>query len=125
MLIAVEETSNWTSEKIAAIRALAEHTRAYVKAELPKIYSHELVDTIFELPYCRINNITEKAIAKRQTTSTYLKELVRIGVLVELPSTKEKLFVHTKLMRLLSQDRNDFDLYKTQDERMNGLRLGT
>jgi Fic family protein len=84
---------------------------AYVKAELSKIYAHELVDRIFELPYSRINNLAEKGIAKRQTASKYLKELVRIGVLTELPSTKEKLFVHPKLMRLLTQDRNDFDPY--------------
>lgn len=111
MLAAVEETAKWTSAKISAIRLLAEHTRKYVISELPKIYSYELVDTIFELPYCRIANVTEKGIAKRQTASIYLKELVRIGVLLEFPSTKEKLFVHPKLMRLLTQDVNDFAEY--------------
>lgn len=115
MLVAVEETAYWTSAKIAAIRSLAGHTKGYVKNSLPKIYSYELVDTIFELPYCRINNITEKGIAKRQTASQYLKELVRIGVLIEIPSSKEKLFVHPKLMRLLTQDVNTFDPYPTNE----------
>jgi len=32
-------------------------------------------------------------------------------VLVEYPTTKEKLFVHPKLMRLLTQDVNDFVPY--------------
>lgn len=34
---------------------------------------HELVSLIFELPYCRISNLTEAGIAKRQTASVYLK----------------------------------------------------
>lgn len=111
MLAAVEDTSVWTTEKIAAIRELFEATIAYVKKALPKTYSYELVSVIFELPYCRINNLTEKGIAKRQTASNYLKQLVEIGVLVEYPSTKEKLYVHPKLMKLLSDDSNSFEPY--------------
>jgi len=111
MLDAVDETARWTSAKIAAIRSLAETTKAFVKRKLPKIYRYELVDTIFELPYCRIVNLADKGIAKRQTASLYLKELVRIGVLVEHPTSKEKLFVHPKLMRLLTQDINTFEPY--------------
>lgn len=112
ILDGVHETARWTSAKVAAIRSLADETKAYVKREAPKIYSYELVDTIFELPYCRITNLVEKGIAKRQTASVYLKELERIGVLVEHPRTKEKLFVHPKLMRLLTRDRNEFESYR-------------
>lgn len=50
MLRAVAETSAWTTAKIAAIRQLAEHTAAHVRARLSKIYSRELVDVIFEQP---------------------------------------------------------------------------
>lgn len=53
MLQAVAETSTWTTAKIAAIRALAEHTTEHVRARVPKIYSRELVDVIFEQPCCR------------------------------------------------------------------------
>lgn len=107
----IEETSIWTTAKIAAIRKLSEHTTQYVRAKLPKIYSHELVTLIFELPYCRISNLTEAGIAKRQSASQYLKQLVEIGVLVEAPATKEKLFIHPKLMQLLTRDNNQFDAY--------------
>ena len=111
MLDAVKETSVWTTNKISAIKELAEHTRVYVNSELPKIYSYELVDTIFELPYSRIANITEKGIVQRQTASNYLKALADIGVLEELPTSKEKLFLHKKLLKLLSYDKNEFDRY--------------
>ena len=107
----VEETSIWTTQKIAAIRKLSEHTTQYVRTKLPKIYSYELVNLIFELPYCRIVSLTEAGIAKRQTASQYLKQLVEIGVLAEAATTKEKLFVHPKLMQLLTRDSNEFAPY--------------
>lgn len=111
LLKGVEETAIWTTAKIAAIRALSDHTAEYVRNKLPKVYRHELVSLIFELPYCRISSLTEAGIAKRQTASQYLKQLVDIGVLVEAPVTKEKIFVHPKLMQLLTRDSNDFKRY--------------
>jgi Fic family protein len=107
----VEETARWTTARIAAIRDLSAHTIAYVQRELPKIYSNELIQLIFELPYCRIVNVTTRGIAKRQTASVYLKQLVAIGVLTERAVGNEKLFVHTKLMHMLSTDSNDFAPY--------------
>ncbi len=111
MLQAVEETAKWTTGKIAAIRTLAEHTTAHVRERLPKIYTRELVDVIFEQPYCRIGNLVEKNIAQRQSASRYLKELTAIGVLREVQAGKEKLFIHPKLMQLLADDRNAFTPY--------------
>ncbi|MFM2402685.1 MAG: hypothetical protein RL223_565 [Pseudomonadota bacterium] len=111
MLQAVAETSRWTTGKIAAIRALAEHTIEHVRTQLPKIYTRELVDVIFEQPYCRIGNLVEKGIAQRQAASRYLHDLADLGVLRELPFGKEKLFIHPKLMQLLNRDNNQFQRY--------------
>ena len=111
MLQAVEETAKWTTGKIAAIRKLAEHTTEHVRERLPKIYSRELVEVIFEQPYCRIGNLVEKNIAQRQSASRYLKELTAIGVLREVQAGKEKLFIHRKLMQLLGRDGNVFAPY--------------
>ena len=106
MLQAVEETAQWTTAKIAAIRTLSEITAIHVKTRLPKIYSRELVDVIFEQPYCRIGNLVDKQVVQRQAASRYLKELVSIGVLHEAQVGKEKLFIHPKLMQLLIRDDN-------------------
>lgn len=111
VLKGVEETATWTTAKIAAIRALNENTLEFVRQKLPKVYSHELVNLIFELPYCRISSLVEAGIAKRQAASQYLKLLVEIGVLVEARVTKEKLFIHPKLMQLLTKDSNEFKPY--------------
>jgi len=55
--------------------------------------------------------VTERKIAGRQTASVYLKELARVGVLEEKSVGREKLFIHPKLMRLLTRDVNDFAPY--------------
>jgi Fic family protein len=112
MLRAVEDTAVWTTAKIAAIRKLAAATTEYVRLNLPKIYSRELVDVIFEQPYCRIANVVEARIAGRQAASRYLKALVSVGVLREQTFGKEKLFVHPKLMTLLTRDSNAFESYQ-------------
>jgi Fic family protein len=111
LLKGVEETAVWTIAKIGAIRALSDHTREHVRLKVPKIYSHELVNLIFELPYCRIHDLSEAGIAKRQAASNYLKELVSIGVLTENPIGREKLFIHPKLMQLLTLEGNTFTPY--------------
>lgn len=111
MLNGIEDTAVWTTAKIAAIKGLSEHTVEYVRNKLPKVYSHELISLIFELPYCRISSLVEAGVAKRQSASQYLKQLVEIGVLVEAPTTKEKLFIHPKLMQLLTRDSNEFKPY--------------
>ena len=111
MLKAVEQTANWTTQKIAAIRELMEHAGDYIKQALPKIYSHELVQVIFEQPYCRIANLVDRDIAKRQTASVYLKQLAKVGVLNEIQVGKEKLFVHPKLIQLMTLDSNEIIHY--------------
>lgn len=111
MLKGVEQTSRWTAGKIHAITKLAEHTREYIRATAPKAYSYELVDLIFEQPYCRISNLVERDIAKRQTASNYLKQLCDIGVMAEIEIGRDKLFIHPKLIALLTKDSNDFPQY--------------
>ena len=111
VLTGVEDTARWTTAKIAASRDLSALTAAYVKQAAPKIYSRELVDLIFDLPYCRIQNLVEKNIAGRQAASRYLKQLVDIGVLEERAVGREKLFIHPKLLQLLTRDSNTVARY--------------
>ncbi|HMW71072.1 MAG TPA: Fic family protein [Cellvibrionaceae bacterium] len=111
MLQGVQEVSVWTCAKIAAIRRLLEHTSEYLRTSLPRIYSHELIQLIFEQPYCRISDLVERDLAKRQTASVYLKQLCETGVLQEQSAGKEKLFVHPKLITLMTQDNNNFTPY--------------
>lgn len=110
VLDGVEETSNWTRNKIAAIRKLLEYTNQYVRQAAPEIHSRELIDAIFTQPYCRIANLVDADIAKRQTASVYLKQLVEIGVLKEMKVGRDKLFIHSKLIGVMKGS-NQFRKY--------------
>ena len=111
ILDGVEETCTWTTDKIKSIRELMEHTAEYVQSQLPKTYSWELVEVLFKLPYCRINNLVDAGIAKRQTASVYLKQLCEIGVLREVKSGRETIFVHPKYIELLTGEENVWVYY--------------
>ncbi|HCL5310544.1 TPA: Fic family protein [Salmonella enterica] len=102
MLEGVASTATWTTQKIAQVRALMNSTADYVRKELPKIYSWELIQVLFMQPYCRIENVVGAGLARRQTASVYLKQLVSIGVLEEMVSGREKLYINTRLLNELN-----------------------
>ena len=59
---------------------------------------------LFVRPYCRIAHAVEAGLAKRQTASTYLKELTAIGILREHKMGREKLFLNPAFIDLLKRD---------------------
>jgi Fic family protein len=111
ILDGVEETCSWTTDKIKAIRELMEHTGEFVQKRLPKIYTWELVELLFKQPYCRIGNLVDVGVAKRQTASVYLKQLCDLGVLKEIKSGRENIFVHPKYIELLTGEENVWVYY--------------
>lgn len=101
MLRSVEETARWTTERIVGIRDLMRSMARTIKSQSPGVYSRELVELVFMQPYCRIQNVVEAGIAKRQTAAAYLKRLTEIGMLREVRAGREKLFVNRHLLQLL------------------------
>jgi hypothetical protein len=60
---------------------------------------------------CRIESIVDAGVAKRQTASVYLKALAASNILDERKFGRDKLFVHTRFLRLLTRDDNSFKRY--------------
>ena len=77
----------------------------------PKTYRPALIDLLFDQPYCRIADVVDAGIAERQTASRYLRMLVELGVLRDRRLGREKLFSHPKLLRLLTEEPNEFVAY--------------
>ncbi|MBG8592105.1 Fic family protein [Neisseria meningitidis] len=113
ILDGVADTADWTVSKIDAIRRLFEQTRQHIRTHAQRIYTHELVNLLFEQPYTRIANLEAAGIAKRQTASKYLKELSDIGVLQEIVIGRDKLFIHPRLMELLRGEGNSFTSFQS------------
>ena len=58
------------------------------------------------------NALVDKGIGQRQAASRYLQDLVGAGVLREVVAGREKLFIHPKLMQLLTRDGNEITPYQ-------------
>lgn len=104
LLVGIEQTARWTLAKIGAIRELTARVAEHLRSEHAWLYDRDLIDVIFEQPYCRIRNVAARGRVTRQTASTYLQGLSRAGVLREVKRGREKLFVNTRLMTLLTRD---------------------
>jgi Fic family protein len=102
MLEAIEDTANKTCAKIHLIRTAMDEAIHLAKTAAPSVYSKELIELVFQQPYCRIQFVEDAGLAKRQTASTYLKELERIGILVSTSIGRDKYYINSKLYKILS-----------------------
>lgn len=102
ILDALIETAMGTEAKIRKIRSVMKETGEKIANQLPKIYSEELLQTLFEHPYCKIKFLEKAQIAKRQTASQYLNKLVEIGVLECVRHGKEKYFLNKAFIKALT-----------------------
>lgn len=103
ILTGIEQTAKETIVKIKSIRELLEKTIETVKEKASKIYSKELVETLFVNPYCKIEFITKSVNVERKAASRYLHQLEEIGVLKSYKIGKENIFINTELIELLKQ----------------------
>lgn len=114
MLHATEDTAKWTLAKIEAVRKLMEQTAEFARKAAAKQYSRELVELVFVQPYCRIENVVEAGIARRQTASTYLHKLEAIGILEQKQIGLKKLFLNSRFLKLLTQESNDYKRFASK-----------
>jgi Fic family protein len=106
MLEAIEQTAHGTTQKILAIRDLMAKTLEKAKTALPKpVFSKELIELIFEQPYCKIRFVEERGLGKRLTATKYLRALEKAGFVVPVKKGKELIFINHHLWRLLTDER--------------------
>ena len=106
LLKAVEITAAETSQKIEAIEKLLETMTEEAREKLPpRMFKKELVELIFEQPYCRIRNLEQAGIAgiaQRVTASKYLNALKKTGLVEARKIGRDVIFMNTRLVELLS-----------------------
>lgn len=102
MLDAVSETAKLTLNKVNAIYEQYLSVIEKVKSKAPDIYTHELIEVIFNQPYCKIAILEEKKIASRNTASKYLKRLEELGILASEIVGRETLYKNILLLNILS-----------------------
>lgn len=103
ILKGIEETSKNTIELIKLIQNEMESYKQEFIEKLPKIYSDELLNSLFFEVYTRINYIEERCSVTRQTAATYLNSLVDAGLLEFEKVGRESIYKNTRLINLLSK----------------------
>jgi len=102
MLDAVNETAKLTLQKVNAIYEEYLSVIEKVRTKAPDIYTHELIEVIFNQPYCKIAILEEKKIASRNTASKYLRKLEELGILKSEVVGRETLYKNILLFNILS-----------------------
>ena len=103
ILRGVEEISKKTIERIKKIKYLLDSTIEKVKIELPRIYSKELVETLFVNPYCKTEFVVKGVGVERKAAARYLHKLAEKEILGLYKVGKENIFVNKGLMEILAE----------------------
>ena len=100
-LTALEHTARRAIETVAEIKKQMDETIEYVRTHAPRIYTKELVEALYEHPYCKNEFVERVTGVERKAASRYLHQLEEIGVLTKRKVGRENLFINTNLMKLL------------------------
>ena len=101
MLDGVEQTSKQTINLITAIRTLMQDYRQKRRAELPKIYSRNLLDNLFRHPYTKIELVEQELEVSRITATKYLELLVEKGFVSKRRQGRNNYYINEPLVALL------------------------
>lgn len=101
MLEMVEKTANHGLKSLDQVTNLMEHTAEQIRINLPKVYSKDLVEIIFRLPYTKRQFLIDAGLGTPKTVGNYLSELEAAGFLTSKKVGKEKLYLNTSLMNIL------------------------
>ena len=101
MLDMVEQTAIKGRQQIAAIEQLMAKMGAGIQKELPKVYSKDLVELLFKLPYTKRSFLEKAGLGNLKTVGNYLNDLEKAGFLKSEVVGKEKLYLNFELMNVL------------------------
>jgi Fic family protein len=101
MLDMIEETSAKGLERLGKITSVMAETADEIKKKLPKIYSKDLMDILFRLPYTKRRHLIDAGIGTPKTVGNYLIVLEENGFLTSEKVGKEKLYLNRRLLNIL------------------------
>jgi Fic family protein len=101
MLDMIEETSNKGLKRLNKITTIMEKTATEIKKKLPKVYSKDLIEILFRLPYTKRQHLINENIGNLKTVGNYLIALEENGFLKSEKVGKEKLYLNQKLLEIL------------------------
>jgi len=104
MLDLVETTAKKGVIRLEKVISLMARMAEEIKTELPKVYSKDLLEIIFRLPYTKRQFLMDAGLGTPKTVGNYLILLEEKGYLKSVKVGKEKLYLNYKLMEILEND---------------------
>ncbi|MHB1147488.1 MAG: Fic family protein [Lutibacter sp.] len=104
MLDMVEQTAIKARNQISEIERLMGEMGKEIQIKLSKIYSKDLMEELFRLPYTKRNQLEKAGLGNLKTVGNYLKELENSGFLKSEQVGKEKLYLNFKLLEILKKE---------------------
>ena len=104
ILKGIEITSKETITLIEKIQNEMKTYKEEFRNKLPKIYSKELLESLFYEVYTKISYIERACNVTRLTATSYLNQLEEIGLLESEKVGRERLYKNTRLIKLLSEN---------------------
>ncbi len=101
ILRGVELTSTETIETIHNLRELMAEYQESIKVKLPKIYSLDLLNTLFKHPYTKIDFVIRDVGVQRAAAARYLDALTREGLLDKQRVWRSSYYINKPLFELL------------------------
>jgi Fic family protein len=101
MLEGVAVTSQQTIRMIKGIGELMMQYKHRIRAELPKIYSQDLINNIFRHPYTKIDFMKDEIDVSRLTATKYLDKLSDAGFLKKFKIGRHNYYINQPLLELL------------------------
>ena len=102
MLLGVEQPSRQTIWIIRRIKEIMQDYKHRIRAELPKIYSHDLLNNLFRHPYTRIESVQQDLGVSRLTATKYLERLTEKGFINKHRIGRYNYYVNRPLMDIFS-----------------------
>ncbi|MEY4986354.1 MAG: hypothetical protein RL567_133 [Bacteroidota bacterium] len=102
MLEGIEKTAKEGIRLIQALRSLMQEHKNQIRYTLPKMYSQDLLNSLFKYPYTKIEYIQEDLQVSRNTAIRYLEGLVKEEIVLKHKLGRENYYENKKLFNLLS-----------------------
>ena len=104
MLDMIENTSQEGLNRLKAITGLMQAMSDEIKATVPRVYSKDIIEIIFKLPYTKRQSLIDAGLGNPKTAGSYLIDLEKSGFLKSVQVGKEKLYLNYRLMEILEKN---------------------
>mgnify|MGYP000003180426 CR=1 FL=1 len=101
ILVGVEQVALETIQLVKDISRLLNDYKQRLRPVLGSRYTHELLNNLFFHPYTKIKYIEEALSVSRGTATSYLDQIVSLGLLEKTRLGRDNYYINTRLVELL------------------------